>query len=204
MSYPFHKLTTYLIHVRELEKDFDALELQHVPHGNSVADEIPTRVSTWVSIPKDFFKRQMLRPFAQPAELGEGGETSTSKLAVSVAFHPWSPPRIVCAIEDPANLLVPLLVAQGSPNAWISEIRDHLKDNILPEDHVSAEHIVSLTKRYTMEEGDLYSHGANVNFMRCITQEGGHELLTEILVGKCGSHSSSRTLLRKAFRHDFY
>jgi hypothetical protein len=40
--------------------------------------------------------------------------------------------------------------------------------------------------------------------MRCITQEEGRELLTEIHGGECGSHSSSRTLVGKAFRHGFY
>jgi hypothetical protein len=40
--------------------------------------------------------------------------------------------------------------------------------------------------------------------MRCITQEEGHELLAEIHGGECGSHSSSHTLVGKAFRHGFY
>jgi hypothetical protein len=40
--------------------------------------------------------------------------------------------------------------------------------------------------------------------MRCITQEEGCELLVEIHGGECGSHSSSRTLVGKAFWHDFY
>jgi hypothetical protein len=136
----------------------------------------------------------MLRPTAQPAELGDGGETSTSKLAVPVAFRPWSLPKVVCAIEDPDNRLAPLLFAQDGPDAWISEIRDYLKENILPKDHVSAERIMRLAKRYTVVEGDLYRHGANGILMRCITQEEGRELLTEIHGGECGSHSSSRTL----------
>jgi hypothetical protein len=59
-----------------------------------------------------------------------------------VAFQLHNPPRIVCAIEGPANLLAPQPVAQSGPDAWISEIRDYLKENILPEDHVSAERIV--------------------------------------------------------------
>jgi hypothetical protein len=53
-------------------------------------------------------------------------------------------------------------------------------------------------------KGDLYRRGANDILMRCITQEEGHELLTEIHGGECGSHSSSRTLVSKAFRHGFY
>jgi hypothetical protein len=53
-------------------------------------------------------------------------------------------------------------------------------------------------------EGDLYRRGANAILMWCITQEEGREMLTEIHGGECGSHSSSRTLVGKAFRPGFY
>jgi len=86
----------------------------------------------------------------------------------------------VCAIEDPGDLIEPLPVAQGSPDAWISEIRDYLKDNILPEDHVFAERIVRLAKHYAVVEGDLYHHGANGILMLCISQEEDRELLAVI------------------------
>jgi ribonuclease HI len=142
------RLATYLLHVRKLEKDFIALELQHVPRANnSIADELSMRASTWAPVPEDInlgtCARGRLRKTAagtyRPAcELGEGGETSTSKLAVPVAYHLHDPPRIVCATEGPANLLAPQPVAQSGPDAWISEIWDYLKENILPEDHVSA------------------------------------------------------------------
>jgi hypothetical protein len=98
----------------------------------------------------------------------------------------------------------PQPTTQSGPNAWISEIQDYLKENILPEDHVSAECIVRLAKCYTTVEGDLYRCGANGILMRCITQEEGRELLTEIHGGECGSHSSSRMLVGKAFQHGFY
>jgi ribonuclease HI len=199
------RLAAYLLHVRKLEKDFIALELQHVPRANnSAADELSTRASTWALVPEGVFERWLLRPTAQPAKPGEGGETSTSKIAVSVAFHLQNPPKIVCATEGPSNLLAPQPVAQSGPDAWISEIRDYLKENILPEDHVSAERIVQLAKRYMVVEGDLYRRGANDILMRCITLEEGRELLAEIHGGECGSHSSSRTLVGKAFRHGFY
>jgi hypothetical protein len=154
-------------------------------------------------MPEGVFERRLLRPTAQLTEPSEGGETSTSKLAVPVAFHLQNPPRIVCATEGPTNLLAPQPVAQSGPDAWIFEIRDYLKENILPEDHVSAERIVRLAKRYMVVEGDLYRRGANDILMRCITQEG-RELLAEIHGGVCGSHSSSCTLVGKAFRHSFY
>jgi ribonuclease HI len=141
------RLAAYLLHVRKLEKDFIALELQHVPRANnSAADELSTRASTWAPMLEGVFERHLLRPTAQPAELGEEGETNTSKLAVPVAYHLHNPPRILCATEGPANLLAPQPVAQSGPDAWISEIRDYLKENILPEDHVTAERIVQLAK----------------------------------------------------------
>jgi hypothetical protein len=62
---------------------------------------------------------------------------------------------------------------------------------------VSGERIVRLAKRYAAVEGDLYRRDANDIHMRRITQE-------EIHGGECGSHSSSRTLVGKAFRHGFY
>jgi ribonuclease HI len=199
------KLAAYLLHVRNLEKDFTTLELQHVPRAdNSEADELFVRASTWAPVPEGVFERWLLRPTAQPAGLDEGGETSTSKLAVPVAHQLQNPPKTVCATTGHANLVAPQPVSQCGPDAWISEIRDYLKENILPEDHVSAERIVRLSKRYTVVEGDLYHRGTNGILMRCITQEEGRELLAEIHGGECGSHSASRTLVGKAFRHGFY
>jgi ribonuclease HI len=175
------RLAAYLLHVRKLEKDFTTLELQHVPRANnSAADELSVRASTWAPVPEGVFERWLLRPTAQPAKLDEGGETCTSKLAVLVAYHLQIPPKIVCATAGPANLVTPQPVSQSGPDAWISEIRDYLKENILPEDHVSAERIVRLATRYTVVEGDLYRRGANDILMRCITQEEGRELLVEI------------------------
>ena len=195
----------YLIHVRKLEKDIDALELQHVPREfNSEADDLSARASTWASVPEGIFERQLLRPTTQPAELAEGDQASTLKLAVPAAFHLWCPPWVVCSVEDPGDLIEPPPPAQGAPDAWISEIRDYLKDNILPDDDASAERIVGLAKRYAVVEGDLYRRGANGILMQCISQGEGCELLVEIPGGECGSHSSSRTLVGKAFRHGFY
>jgi ribonuclease HI len=199
------QLAAYLIHVRKLEKDFDALELQHIPHeDNSAADALSTRLSTQASVPEGVFQRRLLKPCTQPAELDEGGQTSTSKLAVPAALHPWGPPRIVCTHEGPEDLMEPHPNSQGGPDAWISEIRDYLKDKFLPEDEASAERIVRLAKQYAVVEGDLYRHGTNGILMRCITQGEGCDLLAEIHGGECGSHSSSRTLVGKAFRHSFY
>jgi ribonuclease HI len=68
------QLVAYLIHVRKLEKDFDVLELQHVPReGNSAADALSAKASTQAPVPEGVFQRRLLKPSAQPAGLGEGG-----------------------------------------------------------------------------------------------------------------------------------
>ena len=110
------QLAAYLIHVRKPEKDFDALELQHVLREfNSVADDLSTRAFTWAPVPEGVFERWLLKPTARPAEPGEGDQASTSKLAVPAAFRLWCPPWVVCSVEDPGDLIEPLPPAQGVP-----------------------------------------------------------------------------------------
>ena len=155
-------------------------------------------------MPEGVFERQLLKPTAQTAELGEGDQAGTSKPTVPAALHLWCPTWAVCSVEDPSDLTEPPPPTQGAPDAWISEIRDYLKDNILPDDDVSAERIVRLAKRYAVVEGDLYRRGANGVLMRCISQGEGRELLAEIHGGECGSHFSSRMPVGKAFWHGFY
>jgi hypothetical protein len=58
-------------------------------------------------MPEGVFQRRLLRPTAQPTEMGEGGETSTSKLAVPVAYHLQNPLKTMCAIGGPAYHLAP-------------------------------------------------------------------------------------------------
>jgi ribonuclease HI len=96
-SYNEPRLAAYLLHVKKLEKDFAVLELQHVPRAdNSTADDLSQRAPTRAPVPEGAFERRLLRPTTQPTELGEGGETGTSKPAVPVASQ--APPKVVCAL----------------------------------------------------------------------------------------------------------
>jgi hypothetical protein len=102
--------------VRKLEKDFDVLELQHVPReDNLAANAFFTRASTQAFVLEGIFQRRLLKPSAQPAELGEGGQSSTSKLAVPAALHPWGSPRIVRTFESPEDLEEPHPNFRGVP-----------------------------------------------------------------------------------------
>jgi hypothetical protein len=70
-------------------------------------------------MPEGVFERWLLRLAAQSAKLGEGGETGTSKPAVPVASQ--NPPKVVCALGNSVDPLVPQLTTQSGPDAWISD-----------------------------------------------------------------------------------
>jgi hypothetical protein len=131
------------------------------------------------------------------------GEANSSKLVVLAAHFSWRPPRIIGIIEDSVHPGAQDPDAPSGPDAWIMEIWNYLKDNILPDEHVSAECIVHVSKRYTPVEGDLYRRGTNGILMWCITGEDECELFIEVHGGKRGNHASCHTLVIKAFRHGF-
>jgi hypothetical protein len=100
-SYNDPQLATYLLHARKLGKDFDVLDLQHIPHAeNAVADDLSAKASTSAPVPDAVLERRLRQPTTWKANPGEGGETSTSKLAVPAVLLPWSPPRVLGVTGD--------------------------------------------------------------------------------------------------------
>ena len=83
---------------------------------------------------------------------------------------------------------------------WTGAPTHSLKENILPEDDATAERIARQSKRYDMVDGDLYRCSTDGVLLRCITREEGGELLANIHKGELGSHTSSRSMVGKAFR----
>jgi hypothetical protein len=164
-----------LLHVRKLEKDFEVLDLQHIPcMENAVTDDLSTKGSTPAPVPDGVLERRLQQPTAQAANPSEGGETNTSNLAVLV---PWSPPRVVGVTGDSVHPDMQDSEAQVGPDTWITEIRTYLKDNILPDGMTFTDQIARLAKRHTLVEGDLYRRGTNGVLIWCITREEGYDLL---------------------------
>jgi hypothetical protein len=51
-------LDAYLLHVQKLEKDYEVLDLHHIPRAeNAVADDLSTKASTWTPAPDGIFER---------------------------------------------------------------------------------------------------------------------------------------------------
>jgi hypothetical protein len=183
----------------------EVLDLQHIPRAdNAIADDLSTKASTSAPVPDGVLERRLRQPTAWAANPCEGGETSTSKLVVPTVLVPWSPPRVVGVTVGFVHLGAQDPEVQARPDTWITEIQIYLKDNILPDDMAFADQIARLAKRYALVKGDLYRRGVNGVLKWCITWEEGCDMLTEVHGGECGNHAFSRTLVGKAFRHEFY
>jgi hypothetical protein len=116
-------LAAYLLHARKLEKDFEALDLQHIPRAeNAVADDLSAKASTSAPVSDGVLERRLRQSTAWAANPSEGSETSTSKLAVPAVLLPWSPPRVVGVTGDSVHPDAQDLEAQAGPDTWITKI----------------------------------------------------------------------------------
>jgi hypothetical protein len=95
------QLGAYLVHTQKLVKDFDVLDVHHIPCAdNTVVDDLSTKASTSAPVPDGVFKRWLWQPIAWAANSGEGGESSTLKLVVPAVLIPWSSLRIIGVTGD--------------------------------------------------------------------------------------------------------
>jgi hypothetical protein len=82
--------------MRKLEKDFEVLDLQHIPCAeNAIVDDLSNKASTSAPVPDGVLERWLRQPTTRAANPSEGGETITSKLVAPTVLVPWSPSRVV-------------------------------------------------------------------------------------------------------------
>ena len=86
----------------------------------------------------------------------------------------------------------------------MAEFKVYLTQGTLPEKEEGAERVARQATAYSVKDGELYRRRPNDVSLRCIPREQGKELLADIHDGDCGHHSSSQTLVGKAFRSGFY
>jgi hypothetical protein len=84
---------------------------------------------------------------------------------------------------------------------WMGSIKAYLDNQSPSDDNAEVE---CIARMFHLINGVLYQQGANEMMIRCISIEEGKPLLEDIHKGVCGSHSSYRSIVGKAFRHGFY
>jgi hypothetical protein len=169
----------YLAEVHRMEKFFDGFEVRYAPHlDNCDVDNLAWIASSRAPTPSNVIVERLSKPLVKPEE-------STSE-------------------EAGADLMVIDEPPQQSAYDWMSLIRAYLDNQPPSDDNTEVERIARKSRMYHLIDGVLYRQGTNGMMMRCISREEGIQLLEDIHKGVCGSHSSWRSIIGKAFRHGFY
>ena len=141
-------MTAYLEEVRKLEKHFKGMELSHVPRKeNQEADDIARRVSRREAQRVGVFEERLTRAsMKQPKEATDMDIDEELPLARTSGAPNYGPPS--------GDRL--LLAMTHQETGWIDEIKEYLRDGVLPEEDAEAERIARQAKSYCLHEGDLY------------------------------------------------
>jgi hypothetical protein len=183
----------YLEEVRKLEKRFLGMEIEYIPRSeNQEVDDIAKRASRREAQLPGVFEERLFQP---SMTLPSDNDSSNTKQL--------PPPPTSGAPGSPAG--DHLLLAREPPVAsWIVELKDFLTTSTLLEDDAEAERVARQAKLYCMKKEELYRFRPNRVALQCISLAEGQRLLEDIHAGECGHHSSSRTLVGKAFHQGFY
>ena len=161
---------------------------------NQEADDIAKRASRRLPQEPGIFEERLFKPSALPP---------LSSIAQPRVELP-QPPASGAPACGPASGARLLLTMEPQEGCWITELRSYLTQGTLPEKEEEAEHVARQATAYCIRDGELYWKRPNGVSLHCVSREQGKELLANIHGGDCGHHSSSRTLIDKAFRSGFY
>jgi hypothetical protein len=171
-------MAEYLAKVHTMEKFFDGFEVQYVPClDNRDADHLAWIASSRASTPPDVIVERLFK-------LSVKLEESTSQVEL-----------VLMIIDEPA---------QQPVDDWMSQRRAYLDNQSPSDDNAEVKRIACNSRMYHLIDGVLFRQGANGMMMKCISREEGIELLEDVHRGVCGSHSSWRSIISKAFRHGLY
>jgi ribonuclease HI len=167
-------MDAYCLEVRKLKNKFYSLEFHHVVRENNVAADVLSKLgSTRAQVPAGAFVHELHAP-------------SIPKMA----------PPTTDSAHPPAGQEVMMIDVD-----WRQRFIDYLREQKVPSDKNSAEQIIRRAKPYVLVGDKLYRRGASSGvLMKCVPREKGKDILEEIHKGVSGNHTSSRTLVSKAFR----
>jgi hypothetical protein len=83
---------------------------------------------------------------------------------------------------------------------WRQPFIDYIREQKVPTNKNLAKQLICRAKSYVLVRDKLCMRGAMSGvLMKCVPREEGKDILEEIHKGVCGNHTSSRTLVSKAF-----
>jgi ribonuclease HI/dsDNA-binding SOS-regulon protein len=168
----------YCLEVRKLENKFYGLEFHHIVRVNNVAADVLSKLgSTRAQVPAGVFVHELHAPSI-----------------------PESAPTTTAPVPLPAGQEVMMIDLD-----WRQPFIDYIREQKVHTDKNLAEQLIRQAKSYVLVGDKLYRRGATSRvLMKCVPREEGEDILEEIHKGVCGNHTSSGTLVSKAFRRAFY
>jgi hypothetical protein len=168
----------YYLEVRKLENKFYGLEFHHVVRDNNVAADILSKLgSTRAQVSVGVFVHELHAP-----SIPKPTPTTTGPA------HPPAGQEVMMIDVD-----------------WRQPFIDYIREQKVPLDKNLAEQLIRRAKSYVLVGVKLYRRGATSGVLvKCVPREEGKDILEEIHKGVCGNHTSSHTLVCKAFRRAFY
>ncbi|XP_048555066.1 uncharacterized protein LOC125536035 [Triticum urartu] len=172
-----------------------ATALGHVPRGtNKEVEDIAKRVSRCEPQKPGVFEERLFKPSAAPP-------------AADQALLREEPPRAPSSGAPACGPTLgarPPLALEPQEGCWTEEFKAYLLRGALLEKEEDAEQVARQATAYCLQDGEIYRRRPNDVLLWCTSKEQGRKLLADIHDGDCGHHSSSRTLVVKAFRSGFY
>jgi hypothetical protein len=171
-------MDAYCLEVCKLENKFYGLEFHHVIRDNNVAADVLSKLgSTRAQVPVGVFIHELhTLSILAPAPTTTDPTPSQARQEVMMIDVNWRQPFI-----------------------------DYIREKKVPTYKNLAEQIISQAKYYVLVGDKPYRRGATSGvLMKCVPREEGKDISEEIHNGICGNHTSSRTLVNKAFRRAFY
>jgi len=178
-----------------LEGGFDGCELNYVSRANNTeANELANIGSTRGPVPPGVFlkstsQRSIKSKAVAPDAVAE--DDDTREPAQVAAANPADDTSNE-AVEDAEPAVFEVL-------AWVKPFLRFLIEGTLPQEVAEAGRISRRSKAFTVINRQLYKRNISQVLQKCIEEEDGKALLLEIHEGTCGHHTSSRTLVAKAF-----
>jgi hypothetical protein len=167
----------YLAAVRSLERQFKGFTLQHVDRArNEEADALAKAAAKGEALPSDVFYHVI------------------DTLAVR------NPEGLQITQDAEGHRIVNLIMAED----WRTPITLYLQGHYHPSDSNEAKRLKHRSQDFTLVEGQLYKKGISQPMLKCITEIEGIQILREVHIGTCGSHSGPMALAAKVIRQGFY
>lgn len=88
--------------------------------------------------------------------------------------------------------------------SWLISIKKYFLYGKEPEDKFGCRKLKNRTARYTLINGELYSHSFILLYLKCLIEDEAKYALSEVYKSICRNHLGAQTIAHKLLQGDYY